>query len=181
MRAFIAIEVPVLAAEVPWPRPPERHLTLRFFADLPDARVGSVEAAMTAASSTPAFELEFRGAGCFPDTAHPRVAWVGVGSGAVPLRGLAARLSDELERQGFPPELRPFVPHVTVLRIRGDHDARRAREMLNLVGDRPVGTTRVDRIVLFESRLGRGGAEHLLRSHADLGRPLGQPSPGGPS
>lgn len=177
VRAFVAVELPELVGPLPWPRPPERHLTLRFFAELPDDRVTGVERALREAGAAMApFRLELRDGGFFPDPVHPRVAWVGAGAGRDALVELHRRVDRALAAAGLPGEGRPFVPHVTFLRLRGPRDVDRARPVVAALAGVSVGTTRVDEVVLFESRLSSAGAEHLPRARVRLGGSPGAPS-----
>jgi RNA 2',3'-cyclic 3'-phosphodiesterase len=178
MRAFIAVRVPELTGAIRWPRPPERHLTLRFLGEVSESRAseirGAVERSVTGLAP---FLLELRSGGCFPDRERPRVLWVGISRGATELLELAGRLGRELERIGFPPEGRAFVPHVTVLRIRNAREAVAARELLRQIERVPLGETLVNSVVLFESRLTREGARHRPVAEVPMG---GSGSPSGP-
>ncbi len=171
MRAFVAVEVP----PIPWPGPgrhrPEDHVTLQFFADLPEERLAEATGALReAVAGVPPFPLALRGVGSFPPGGPPRVVWAGVGEGAEALSALVARLRRALEARGFPPESRPFVPHLTLFRVREGVGARDARQLL---GDpearaREWARTEVRAVVLKESRLLPTGAEHLVRARAPL-------------
>ena len=102
------------------------HLTLRFFAELPADRVEAVSAAADAAAgAVPAFDLEVRGLGRFPPHGPLRVVWAGLGEGREPLLALAGALARELETRGFPPEERPFSPHLTLARCRDPRGSKR--------------------------------------------------------
>ena len=163
MRAFVAVEVPAPELPVPVPRPPERHLTLRFFADLPAERVDAVVAALRRSSEgLGPFEVELRSGGAFPDSARPRVVYLAVGVGSTELSRLAGRFEELCRGEGFPAEVRPFVPHVTLFRVRDPAEAVRAREVLGALEGRGFGRFRVRELKLFSSRLSRDGAEHTL-------------------
>jgi 2'-5' RNA ligase len=169
VRAFLAIEVPPLTAPVPWPRNPERHLTLRFLGEIPPESAGAIAAAVEdAVREVEPFGVVYRSGGMFPDATRPRVAWIGLGEGAEALKQLAGRIDRALVPLGFPPEARPFTPHVTVLRIRGPADAQRARELVGALGDAPLGRDRVEEVVLFESLLSPGGVAHIPRARLRL-------------
>lgn len=174
MRAFVAVDLdppaPLLRLA---PRlPPHLHVTLRFFAELPDERRPAVlDALRTAAAGEVPFELELRGVGAFPGPRRPRVVWVGFGAGRVELERIAERLADALEERGFPREARAFRPHATLLRVGGPRDAALADRLLGEGREAAFGAQRVERLLLYESRLGAGGAVHEPRGEARLGSP----------
>ena len=146
-----------------WVRGEHLHLTLRFFADLPPARAAAVAAAAAAACAAAApFDLEVRGLGRFPAHGPLRVVWAGLGAGREALVALAAALGRELEARGFPPEERPFAPHLTLARARdprgSKENARAVAAFAPSVG--AFGTQRVDALVLFRSDLGSGPPVH---------------------
>ncbi len=137
MRLFIALNLPqeerarlerdtraLRAARLPvrWVAGDALHLTLKFLGEVPDARVGEVEKAMTdVAADFPPFRLELGGLGAFPNVRSPRVVWVGV-QAPPELGRLAGVLEDAMAGLGFPRENRPYSPHLTL--GRAERDAR---------------------------------------------------------
>jgi RNA 2',3'-cyclic 3'-phosphodiesterase len=65
------------------------------------------------------FEVETSGFGAFPSERKARILWAGVGEGSGPLRAVAQSVDDLLEPAGFGRERRPYVPHMTLGRVRG--------------------------------------------------------------
>jgi RNA 2',3'-cyclic 3'-phosphodiesterase len=170
VRAFIAVEVPAVSSDVPFPRPPERHLTLAFLGDVGVERTSELVSAMAeAALPVEPFELVLEGGGAFPDRTRPRVVWIGVGEGRPSLERLHAGLADALSRRGFEVDRRPFAPHVTVMRLRSDRDRPVASTLLGALEGRRLGTTTVRELTLFESRLRSTGAEHVALARVPLG------------
>ncbi|MCI4325022.1 MAG: RNA 2',3'-cyclic phosphodiesterase [Thermoplasmata archaeon] len=160
MRAFVAVEVPdPHRPSVPDAAP--AHLTLKFLGEIDPTLAAPLGAALAAAvGSRPAFPLELRGVGAFPDRAHPRVAWVGVGEGGEAVRDLARRVDRAATSVGLPVEDRPFVPHTTWMRVRGPRDIVVAERWLAAGDDRSFGRTTVREVILFESELRRDGVVH---------------------
>jgi RNA 2',3'-cyclic 3'-phosphodiesterase len=134
VRLFLAINLPeelrratyeaaaplrAAAPEARWVREEKLHLTLKFLGDVPEERVGELDAAFGAvAAAHRVVTLEVARFGAFPNWRRPRVVWAGV----VPDPRLELLEHDvELagERLGFPVEGRPFRPHVTIGRLRG--------------------------------------------------------------
>src|SRR6266481_8399965 len=132
MRLFFALPVPTEAKEqlgpsldaarktgaegVSFTRPEQLHFTLAFLGEQPGPE--EALAAGEILRETPAFELAISGVGAFPNTARPRVLWLGVSAGATELMETAERLRGELRRRGFQIEDRRFQPHLTIGRVR---------------------------------------------------------------
>lgn len=141
----------------------QRHLTLRFFDELPDDRVEDVRgAAGEAAAGVSCFDLELEGVGCFPPRGPAKVVWVGCGAGRQALVALAEGISRALEGRGFPGDPRPFSPHLTLARARNRRGSPAVAQALRAgaVAAGPLGRVRVDRILLVRSTLGSGPPRH---------------------
>jgi 2'-5' RNA ligase len=152
-----------------WVRVEGLHLTLRFLGATPDERQPALAGALEAAALGVApFRVVLSGGGAFPDAHRPRVLWIGIGEGVTELAGLARRLEEQLAPIGWPPEGRPFAPHLTLARTDGvpgaDGRARRLAELAEGIG---FGW-RVDRIVLYKSVQGRGPARYEVVAEAPL-------------
>ncbi len=181
VRAFIAITPPstlqqTVAAvrevfqrcNLPWRWvTPERiHLTLRFLGDVPAERVPTLTQAMEhAAQGHPAFPLRATSLGCFPHSSRPRVLWIGLDDPSEALGHLHERLTAAFIPLGFPPEDRPFHPHLTLARAQNGARSRQLLPMLQAYQNRCLGEFLVTQLYLYQSQLQRGGAVHtVLRS-----------------
>jgi 2'-5' RNA ligase len=136
--------------------PQKWHLTLRFLGEVDEVDVDRIRHSLDMADLGGPFTMAWGGLGAFPRPARASVLWVGVPRGADELRSLWMATEMALEDAGFPPEDRPFRPHLTIARIRPPED-------VSLVaGGEPLPTVpmQVDRITLFQSRLAPGGARY---------------------
>ena len=146
VRVFVAIELPDNVKRglgsiveglrqrshtpVKWVSADGIHLTLKFLGEIPAPRVEEVKKALTTAClGTPPMRLEIDALGGFPDTAQPRVVWAGLSGDTEVLSRLAARVDLTLAELGYARESRPFVPHLTVARVRPEA-SRQARSEL---------------------------------------------------
>ncbi|MFH1103880.1 MAG: RNA 2',3'-cyclic phosphodiesterase [Actinomycetota bacterium] len=139
--------------------PPENwHLTLRFLGEIDDVQLDRLRAALDAADLGPAFQVRWGTLGAFPRPSRAGVLWIGLEGDPDPLHSLSEGVDEALEVAGHAPEDRPFRPHLTICRMRPEEDVR------SVVGDgAPLGVPmRVDRVAVFESRLGRGGAKYAV-------------------
>jgi 2'-5' RNA ligase len=153
-----------------WVRVDGLHLTLRFLGATPDVRQDELAAVVKAAAeAVPPFRVSLSGGGAFPAPSRPRVLWVGITEGVPALERLAGRLSEGLLPLGWPPEDRPFKPHLTLARTDGvPGAAERAERLIEAAADLNAGWE-ADRLVLYKSVLGRGPARYEAVSEALLG------------
>lgn len=190
IRSFVAIELPDEARRgltglrkqlerhedrfVKWVDPGGIHLTLKFLGNIPAGRVAEIaEAIERAAQGTHPFRLEISGLGTFPGPKQARVFWVGVGGELDKLSGLQKNIDSALAALGFAREERPFVPHLTMARIRDGASPSERRNFGELVGsisfeDRyPV---EVQAVRLMRSQLTPAGAVYTCLSVVGLSR-----------
>ncbi|HXQ93821.1 MAG TPA: RNA 2',3'-cyclic phosphodiesterase [Thermoplasmata archaeon] len=163
MRLFVAVGVPEISLEgvrIGGPEAPP-HLTVLFLGEVDAARAAALpERFASAVRGRPPFPLELTGVGVFPNEAHPRVVWVGVGAGARELRELHDALVGACRELALSVDDRPLVPHLTVRRVRGPRDAELARRWVAEFGARAFGRTEVSELLLRESLLGARPVVH---------------------
>src|SRR3990172_2541183 len=121
-------------------RPEVSHLTLRLFRGVSAERVEPLAASLSEAfAGLPAFALDFRGCGVFPDRGNPRVLWVGVPKPPPAVFELQSKAEVVARALGFAPERRRFEPHLTVGRFRGPEKG--IDSILSSCRDRDLGRT----------------------------------------
>jgi 2'-5' RNA ligase len=183
MRLFIAVDVSAevttragrvidrlraAGVEAAWVTPDRMHLTLHFLGDdVDDAGLHRICVAIDEAAATvPPFRLQCGGVGVFPDARRPRVAWLGIREGGVEIAALHHALAERLTPLGFPPEARVYRPHLTLGRFRGGGSggagsaSERLTAAIEACREAEGGSTTVQRVCLYESRLAREGAEY---------------------
>jgi 2'-5' RNA ligase len=189
IRSFIAIELPEEAKKglarlrkglerdehkfVKWVDPEGIHLTLKFLGDIPSRRVMEITEAMKkAVQGISPFSLEISGLGAFPNLKQVRVLWVGVGGELDRLSTLQQNVDSGLAALGFAKEERPFVPHLTLARIREGTRAPEKKGFGELVGSavfKDKYPVEVQAIKLMRSQLTPAGAVYTCLSLAGLG------------
>jgi 2'-5' RNA ligase len=143
-------------------RPEGIHLTLRFLGPTSPAQVESLRPLLAgAAAATPPAEVRVAGLGTFPDRGSPRVLWLALEVPA-PLLELQRACEGAARAAGFEREARPFKAHLTLGRWRD----RAPRPDLPAAD---LGTTRLERLVLFESDLKPDGAVYTSLAGFALG------------
>ena len=148
---------------VNWVRPESMHLTLKFLGYVDTSMVEKVLTAIEPIRTRQApLTLEVQGLGVFPHPRRPRILWVGCTGNIPALINLVSHIEAALEPLGFPPEDKPYFPHLTLARIK--HDQSQVGGVLIHSGlleqPRNLGTLYVDRITLFRSEVSQSGAEY---------------------
>jgi 2'-5' RNA ligase len=188
IRSFIAIQLPEEVREglaklrkelersehkfVKWVAPGGIHLTLKFLGNIPSKRVAEItEAIAEAAQGISPFYLEISCLGAFPSLRQARVFWVGIGGEVEKLSRLQQNIDSTLAVLGFAREERPFVPHLTLARLRPGASLLERRSFGELV-DSTIFEDKyhieVGAVSLMRSQLTPDGAVYTRLSAVDL-------------
>ena len=171
MRAFVAVEVPGREGEGAGATAsaPE-HLTLRFLGEIDSGLVDRlIERLGPALARIARFEFVLDGVGAFPSPHRPRVVWRGVTEGAGELHALARAVREVVDSGGASEDATPFVPHMTLFRVRSSRDRERAARLLAPQATLPPPTrVPVTSVQFVESRLSASGAHHEVRARFPL-------------
>lgn len=146
-----------------WVRPESIHLTLKFLGYVEPSVVPQLFAALEPIGKKQhVFSMDVQGVGVFPKVTHPRILWVGLTGNIQPLHEVVLEIEAALEGLGFPPEEKPFHPHLTLARIKREntHVGSVLRQEKILEDNQHLGSLAVDKITLFQSDLDASGAKH---------------------
>lgn len=158
---------------VSWTRGEGFHCTLQFLGEVDAVRLEPIRAALGRISPPATFALYVRQVGVFPNWFNPRVIWIGLEPARPELAQLREAVEDALRPLGFPPEDRPFHPHLTLGRVK---DRRNLAALADRVRGREdlfeCGAFTVGQFTLFQSTLRPSGAEYNALQHFAL---RGQP------
>lgn len=175
MRAFIAIELPAsirealareqarfraVGTDARWTRPEGIHLTLKFLGNISAQQEAQVKDALGRLDRVETFTVQVEGFGVFPNAKSPRVFWAGV-EAPPDLARLAAQVESAMARLGFPPEDRPFKPHLTLARFKAPRPQRELERLVAVEDNPTLGSFEVSEFFLWESKLSPRGAEYL--------------------
>jgi RNA 2',3'-cyclic 3'-phosphodiesterase len=156
-------------ARIRWVRVEGLHLTLRFLGPTPREELDGLSRTLDAlAAQTPAFPVVIARAGAFPNPARPRTLWLGIETGADRLAALALDLERAITEDGPPLGTKPFAPHLTIARTDGLRAGAAAAAALRDLADSLEARFTADRVVLYESHLGRGPARYEALHEAVL-------------
>ncbi len=175
-RGQLVCAVERIRAEVPqgiqWANPGGMHLTLKFLGDIPASGVRPlVDCLGPVAASQQPFSLELAGLGMFPNRRLPRVLWAGVTGDLESLARLQQAAEGAITALGYPPEQRPFRPHITLGRPRRSlSDAQRGRigEAVSALAPPYPARWEVDSVEAMQSELHPSGARYIVLGSAPL-------------
>ena len=191
IRVFVAVGISAKAREqlidaadrirreipqgIQWANPDGMHLTLKFLGNIPPSGVGPLLACLEpVASGHPSFPLELAGLGMFPNRRKPRVLWAGAGGDLDALTRLQQASEDAINALGYPPEQRPFRPHITLGRPRRNvSDAQLSRIGSVVSGLAPPSPVvwLVESVDVMQSELHPSGARYTVLGSLPLQSP----------
>lgn len=168
MRLFVAIPLPEAVREklsglyqpmdgVRWQSQSQLHITLKFLGETDrDQLPELIRGLKSIRHST--FQMTISGFGTFPEKGRPKILWIGVAKQQL-LKDLQQAIEQQCVEMGFEAEDRPFVPHITLARIKGTP----RRDVISFINQHKkvrISRVPVNKFVLYESKLHPDGAIH---------------------
>jgi len=148
------------------------HLTLHFLGGVPEERLQQVlDAVARGCQGFAPIDIDIVGLGCFPDTRQPRIVWAGVREEAGRLAGLQRAIGRELGHAGYPPERRPYTPHLTIGRVRRDSTRADVAALGRSVAAQPqelIAAMRAASVHVIRSDLHPSGAVYTVMATTEL-------------
>lgn len=159
-----------LDADIKWEPPHKFHVTLKFLDEILNEEVNDIcLRVQRAVKDLPPFTLGLRGAGAFPSVAKPRNVWIGVGEGREEITEVARRVDLAMREVGFPRELRPFTPHVTLGRVKRATSALAdLSELLAQYQNIDLGKSYIQSVTVFASHMARSGSNYTVLATCPL-------------
>lgn len=144
------------------------HITLKFFGEVRDERLDVIAEALQLASAGAApMTLRLSALGAFPTERRPRILWAGV-EPHPEFTALRERVENACDEIGFAREGVPFLPHVTLGRVREGQRLPADALRIPAAAINPL-SFRADRLVLYESLLSANGPRYDARATITLG------------
>ena len=147
-----------------WQDDEQLHMTLRFVGEVDRHQAEDIAVALGHVRH-PAIAASLGACGTFERQGRIDTLWVGVEPRAA-LAALHARIDRALGQAGVAPDRRAFLPHVTLARF--GRGAAPAADVVMRIAIPARGPFAVDRMILFESRLGSDGARYEAIAHYPL-------------
>jgi 2'-5' RNA ligase len=174
IRSFLAVDLPMAlresmviatmgirtpAADVKWVRPEGIHLTLKFFGNIEEGQVEPIVNAVSGViTGQKPLTLKAEGIGAFPDLRRPQVIWIGMTGDIERLMVIQKNIEQVLSVLGFPAEDRPFIPHLTLGRVRYNKKSSGLASKIQGLKDINFTPFTVNELILYKSTLRPGGA-----------------------
>lgn len=166
-RAVLSQVLPPLPGKVVSPE--NWHLTTRFLGRVDLVTTEKLSAQIDQEDLGSPFPVTVGEMGAFPRPVRATVLWLGVEEGLARLAELNSICEEAAQAAALPGEERPFAAHLTLSRIRPHQDVSPVIDSYRSVPLR----WEVDRLVLYESKLGRGGAVYTEVEEFPLKPPAG--------
>ena len=146
--------------------PPENwHITLRFVGEVEQLIIERLAHELGEYLQPAVGTVVCRGLGAFPRARRAAIVYAAIDDPEGILTHLAAECEDACRAVGLEPEGRPFVPHLTIARVRPPVDVRK---LIDRFGDFSV-RLRVDEIRLMRSIIEKGGVRYEVLDVVPLG------------
>jgi 2'-5' RNA ligase len=148
-----------------WSSPESWHITLQFLGETSNEKCGCVVDRLRDVHSS-AVPVQLDGTGFFERA--------GVFFAAVSVSAEMERLQKQVlattAQCGFFAEDRPFHPHVTLARAKGDNQMKALRQLQQRVTEnRGFPTFAATEFLLYEAHIGAGGSRYEVRERLPLG------------
>lgn len=149
-----------------WSAPESWHITLQFLGSSTDEQYACVAARLREICSAP-FPMRLGGVEIFERAGifHVEV------EATDELVALQRQVTAHTMPCGFEPEDRPYRPHITLARAKGDAGRRQLKKMKERVKAQPEFPPFTAReFLLYESHLGAGGSKYEVRARFAVGQ-----------
>lgn len=142
------------------------HVTLHFFGEVSEAGVAALHRVFDDPDlQVPAIPARLGKIGQFPPRGNPRVLWVGLERGEPEMRAYWSLFEKKISPLGWTPDERGFSAHITVARA-----GKSAIAGGDTIVEIPGTDFFVEECVLFQSILGRDGAQYVPLKKISLER-----------
>ncbi|WP_437191495.1 RNA 2',3'-cyclic phosphodiesterase [Planctomicrobium sp. SH527] len=135
--------------------PEQLHITLQFLGDTSWESVPLIgQAIAESVQGVPEFSVTLGPISGFPNIQRPRIVWAEIYP-KEPIIALAESLAGRLEDLGIRLENRPFIPHLTLARVKGKRD-QASEDLKQAELPQSLGTVSLDTVIHYESQTEQG-------------------------
>ena len=147
--------------EINWIRPQNLHITLKFLGNVQPNNLREVFSEIAALNTECLpFTISAQAVSLLPDQRRPKVVCAEVGIGTEQLISLQHRVEKACSILGYPEERKPFLPHITLGRIKKPSYAIGLENYLPDLANIDFGISEVEELIVYMSELGNHGAEY---------------------
>jgi RNA 2',3'-cyclic 3'-phosphodiesterase len=174
--AGIIRQVALALPGVRWVDASSIHLTLAFLGELSDEQVAeAIQVTEMAAQRVRSFSYRLSCLGTFGSPRYPRVIWMGIEESSGSLVSVHRILNQQLLQRGFEVETRPFLPHLTLARLRSPLLPQEQQQLQSLLADKPRSLAPTDsyaahHLDVMKSERLRTGAHYTCLQSCPIGK-----------
>ena len=140
------------------------HVTLRFLGPVDDVACDRIAGFLDESLDLESGTIVVRGLGAFPKASNASIVYAAVDDADGTVGALAAQCDEAAQSAGLEPEGRPFVPHITLTRLRPRVDVR---SVVDRLGDFSVRMS-VRAVTLFRTESVRRGVRYSAVHRIEL-------------
>jgi 2'-5' RNA ligase len=157
-------------SEMKWTERENLHVTLLFLGEVDIRETNDVcRAVMEGSRGIKPFSMTVESVGCFPNARRPRTVWAGLSDGAAEMTALHDALETPLlELHCYRREGRPFTPHITLGRVKGERADDQLTAELPKFADWQGGTVDVREVLVMSSELHPSGPTYTVLGRTKL-------------
>lgn len=153
---------------ITWVKPEVMHLTIKFFGEIPQNSIPSIEHCLgQAACSVTEFSIAIVATGIFGSSYQPRVIWFGIKE-PEPVKQLATEVNEQLKTIGILPDRQNFVPHLTIARIKQINNLHYLHKVIGRHKILDGEPEHIGEIALYESILHKYGPVYTALKSFEL-------------
>ncbi len=143
-------------APIQWSPSSNLHITTKFIGAWPEARLEELQASLRAIPPVGPIEIRMRGVGWFAKGGTPHSFYVG--AEAPPALYVLAKATDQAANAlGVELESKPYTPHLTLARIRGQQPLDALRQAVKELEPLELGSFSASRYHLYVSEPAQRG------------------------
>lgn len=124
------------------------HFTMAYFGQIPLSKLELLKSSLLNDDWGERFKLGIKGYGAFPEMSEGRILWLGVSRGEKEIRSLAEKLRLMADQHDIEYDEKPFVPHLTICRMKVPRNLTRLKEDYKVKQELPF---EVEKFILYES------------------------------
>ncbi len=148
-----------------WIKPENFHITFKFLGNVPEEEIPEIQDKLKEyLDKLQNAQFELRGLGVFPNAEHPKVLYIKVIDNDGILKKLQKFTEEKMEQLGFKKENRPFIPHITLKRIKSA-DVEKLKQKLEKYKEVSFGKQSIVELNLIESITNPKGAIYKKIKH----------------
>ena len=109
--------------DIKWVYGKNLHLTLAFLGNVEEIQINEISQSLEELNFGSPFNCVLSHTGVFPNPAEPSVFWLGIDKGKDQIIDIVEQLNEMLKKLKLPFEEKPFIPHITIGRVKNKENS----------------------------------------------------------